>query len=30
MSCPFSDGRVATIEVNATTGEIDHTESKRK
>ena len=26
----LSDGRVATIEVNATTGEIDHTESKRK
>ena len=26
----LSDGRVATIEVNAATGEIDHTESKRK
>jgi len=26
----LSDGRVATIEVNATTGEIEHTESKRK
>ena len=26
----LSDERVATIDVNATTGEIDHTESKRK
>jgi uncharacterized membrane protein YkoI len=26
----LSDGRVATVEVNAGTGEIDHTESKRK